>query len=457
MTLRVPRGLAGQHRGQRVAIGLDPAEELVVVRLARRQLQRLRDETGVGLHRDAVPVQVVAVGDRPAQLDAVARRRLGASARTLRRPAAGRLVDRRPAPRPGRRAASDSSDQANRRRAARRKASGSRSCGSVILSRVLRFRGHPVAGRRAGRRGFDRDQLRAVRRDAGPAAGRSARRAVGGGLDQQQHLVGLLDRALPAVGRVHARQLVDAGGQALFDQRVRDGRGAVGVGAGAVASRTASDDLRPATDGRAGRMPRRHRPTHRGNGMLMPRPRLIMPDHRRFAIGTTTAPLTCRRYAGVATSPRALRPGAQRGQLFDHFHQRRARTRRRVAEGEQQAQLERVFDQQRIGGGHRVQRGVGATGSSCRGRWPATRTARRPWPASRRWVTLGCLPLRRFPVARPRCAAPPRPRPVAAWDRPAWRRARRMRCCGVMRLRLPVGCTLHGNCGKKANVTISRT
>ncbi len=69
-------GGAGLHGGEVAAVGLDFAEELVGVRLPRRQLQRVGLEAAAGLlHRDAVAVQVIALGDRPVDLDAVARHR----------------------------------------------------------------------------------------------------------------------------------------------------------------------------------------------------------------------------------------------------------------------------------------------------------------------------------------------------------------------------------------------
>ena len=67
----------------------------------------------IGLHADPVPVQVIAVGDAPAQRDAVARRRLARSARRPGRPAAGR--PRRP-PAPGRRRPTHANRAANARR-----------------------------------------------------------------------------------------------------------------------------------------------------------------------------------------------------------------------------------------------------------------------------------------------------------------------------------------------------
>ncbi len=71
------RGLPGQRGDERAAIGLDIAEELVVMLAAVGQLQGRRAEIA-GRHpcRGAVPVEVVAVGDPPADLDPVPAHRL---------------------------------------------------------------------------------------------------------------------------------------------------------------------------------------------------------------------------------------------------------------------------------------------------------------------------------------------------------------------------------------------
>ena len=68
----------------------------------------------------------------------------------------------------------------------------------------------------------------------------------------------------------------------------------------------------------------------------------------------------------VSASTRAadLATRAQRGELLDDFHQRRARTGRRIAEGKDQAQFDRILDQQRFGSRDRIQRGVGLKISS---------------------------------------------------------------------------------------------
>jgi len=58
----------------------DRTEKLILVGLALRQLQRLRGEPGVGLDRDPVPVEVIAVGDLPVDRDASGRCRLRARA-----------------------------------------------------------------------------------------------------------------------------------------------------------------------------------------------------------------------------------------------------------------------------------------------------------------------------------------------------------------------------------------
>ena len=63
---------------------------------------------------------------------------------------------------------------------------------------------------------------------------------------QLRDLVGALDRAAPAVDRDDRRQHVDAGRQALVDQRVGDALGDLGVGAGAEADQGGHDDGRRA-------------------------------------------------------------------------------------------------------------------------------------------------------------------------------------------------------------------
>ena len=59
------------------------------------------------------------------------------------------------------------------------------------------------------------------------------RHPLGGGLGQQQHLLRLLHRALPAIHRDHRRQHAYAGGQPLLHQRGGQALGGVGVGAAA--------------------------------------------------------------------------------------------------------------------------------------------------------------------------------------------------------------------------------
>jgi hypothetical protein len=72
-------GVAGQHRDQLAAVGLDIAEEFVGIGMPRRQLQFAGAETAVDrLDRGAVPVEVIALGDLPGELDAVGRGRPGA-------------------------------------------------------------------------------------------------------------------------------------------------------------------------------------------------------------------------------------------------------------------------------------------------------------------------------------------------------------------------------------------
>ncbi len=70
---RAGRGRAGEGAEQFLAVGFDVAEEFVAVGLALRQRHGRAGEGGIGLDRGAVPVQVIAVGDPPAHLDAVRR------------------------------------------------------------------------------------------------------------------------------------------------------------------------------------------------------------------------------------------------------------------------------------------------------------------------------------------------------------------------------------------------
>src|SRR5689334_7796519 len=56
----------------------------------------------------------------------------------------------------------------------------------------------------------------------------------GHGLDEQQYLGVDPHLAVPAIGRRHARQRLHARGEALVDERTRDARGGVGVGATAM-------------------------------------------------------------------------------------------------------------------------------------------------------------------------------------------------------------------------------
>src|SRR3546814_2069663 len=81
--------------GQALAEGLDVAEELVLVRLAARQVQFAQAAAVGGNGLGAVPVQVVAVGDLPLQRDAVGRRRLGGQGERLVDRQQVVLVDRR--------------------------------------------------------------------------------------------------------------------------------------------------------------------------------------------------------------------------------------------------------------------------------------------------------------------------------------------------------------------------
>ncbi|MGY4515236.1 hypothetical protein ACVWWW_000804 [Lysobacter sp. HA18] len=63
------RRRARQRCDERIAIGFDVAEEFVVMCIALGQPHRARVEGGVGLHADAVAIQVVALRDRPAHFD----------------------------------------------------------------------------------------------------------------------------------------------------------------------------------------------------------------------------------------------------------------------------------------------------------------------------------------------------------------------------------------------------
>ena len=68
---------AGLHRRHRLAVGLDLAEELVDMLVPVRQLQGMGVEGGVRrLHRKAMPIQVVAGGDRPGEFHAFTADRL---------------------------------------------------------------------------------------------------------------------------------------------------------------------------------------------------------------------------------------------------------------------------------------------------------------------------------------------------------------------------------------------
>src|SRR3546814_6498910 len=69
-----------------MTIGLHVAEELVVLALARRQLQCAGGEAFGGEDLDAMAIQVIAIGNLPAQFDGVRIQR----ARTQRE----RLLDR---------------------------------------------------------------------------------------------------------------------------------------------------------------------------------------------------------------------------------------------------------------------------------------------------------------------------------------------------------------------------
>ncbi len=66
-------GLASQHRTQLATVGFNVAEEFVVLLVALRQGRWPGAETGADQdHGNAMPVQVITVGDLPLQLDAVA-------------------------------------------------------------------------------------------------------------------------------------------------------------------------------------------------------------------------------------------------------------------------------------------------------------------------------------------------------------------------------------------------
>ena len=61
-----------QGAAHRTAKGFDTTEELIGMRLAARQRDRGRLAAGVsGERRDPVPVEVVALGDRPVECDPV--------------------------------------------------------------------------------------------------------------------------------------------------------------------------------------------------------------------------------------------------------------------------------------------------------------------------------------------------------------------------------------------------
>lgn len=146
---RAGRGRAGEGAEQFLAVGFDVAEEFVAVGLALRQRHGRAGEGGIGLDRGAVPVQVIAVGDPPAHLDAVRRGGLRGQDEDL--------VDRRqfevPATAEVAGSASSRASPASQRR---------RRIVDAVIGSVYRsaLGGQPLQVFGQAGRGFDREQLR---------------------------------------------------------------------------------------------------------------------------------------------------------------------------------------------------------------------------------------------------------------------------------------------------------
>ena len=146
---------------QRLPVGLDVAEEFVAMLVAIGQGQPRLAERRIRLHRSAVAVQVIAVGDLPADLDAVGRGGLRGQHENL---VDGRQGDIRS----GRR---DASEQGERGQPAAQAVEGS----GHRVSLADGFRRLPTAGTRAGRRRIRPRPAPAVHTDAARAAGPRAR------------------------------------------------------------------------------------------------------------------------------------------------------------------------------------------------------------------------------------------------------------------------------------------
>ena len=154
-------GAAVEGPDQRLPVGLDVAEEFVAVLVAIWQGQSRLAERCIRLHRSAVAVQVIAVGDLPAHLDAVGRG-------GLRRQHEDLVDGRQGDIRGGRR---DASEQGERGQPAAQAVEGS----GHRVSLADGFRRRPTAGTRAGRRRIRPRPAPAVHTDAARAAGPRAR------------------------------------------------------------------------------------------------------------------------------------------------------------------------------------------------------------------------------------------------------------------------------------------